>query len=117
MFASQTIAAAFDFHRTHQESDTNQSLSHRTLDESHKSHQEDTLIAAHTELASDAENEENQFDCHHCCHCHAPSGVYIACNLKSSLLHKGNDSILAGKAALLSLWISPEHRPPIALIL
>lgn len=112
LFASQTVAAAFDSHSTHQENDTNQSLSHRTLDESHNSHQEGTLTSAHFEVSNDA--EENQFDCHHCCHCHAPSGVYIACNVESSLLHKGNDNILADKTALLSLWISPEHRPPIA---
>lgn len=115
LFASQTIAAAFDFHSAHQERDTNQTLTHRTIDESHKSHQEGALTAAHIELASDAENtDQNPLDCHHCCHCHAPPGVYIACNIASSLLYKDNDNISAGKAALLSLWISPEHRPPIA---
>lgn len=114
LFASQTVAAAFDFHNAHQERDTNQILTHRTIDESHKLHQEGTLTAANIELAGDAENiDQNPLDCHHCCHCHAPSGVYIACNIPSSLLYKYSDNILAGKVALLSLWISPEHRPPI----
>jgi hypothetical protein len=110
MFASQTIATAFDSHSTHQEDNVKQSLSHRTIDESHKSHQEGALTVSN----NDADNtEKNQFDCHHCCHCHAPSGVYIACNDKSNLLHKGNDNVLLGKVTLISLWISPEHRPPI----
>jgi hypothetical protein len=110
LFASQTIAAAFDSHSTHQESDTKQNLSHRTIDESHKSHQEGAFAVTD----HDADNtEQDQFDCHHCCHCHAPSGVYIACNDESSLLYKGNNNVLFGNIALLSLWISPEHRPPI----
>jgi hypothetical protein len=110
LFASQTIAAAFDFHSAHQENDSQQSLSHRTIDESHKSHQEGTLAVTGTDVDS---AEQSQFDCHHCCHCHAPSGVYITCNDESSLLYKGNDNVFFGKTALFSLWISPEHRPPI----
>ncbi len=115
LFASQTIAAAFDFHSAHQERDSNQTLTHRTIDESHKSHQEGALTVAQIELVSDAENtEQNPLDCHHCCHCHAPSVVYIACNSASNLLSKGHDSLPARKTALLSLWLAPEHRPPIA---
>ena len=111
MFASQTIAAAFDSHGAHQEVDATQNLSHRNLDESHKLHQEGTLIIANSDV--DESPEQNQFDCHHCCHCHAPSGVYIASNDDSTLLRKDNSSVLTTKTALLSLWISPEHRPPI----
>ncbi len=115
LFVSQTIAATFDSHSAHQATDVSQNLSHRSLDESHKSHPEGALTAVNQQVKSDSNStDQNQFDCHHCCHCHAPSGVYIASNVESSLLHKGNDDILAGKTALLSLWISPEHRPPIA---
>lgn len=114
MFASQTIAAAFDSHGAHQEVDAGQNLSHRSLDESHKWHQEGTLIVANSDVDESSNSPElNQFDCHHCCHCHSPSGVYIVCYHESTLLRKDNSSVLTTKTALLSLWISPEHRPPI----
>jgi hypothetical protein len=103
LFAGQTIASAFDLHSSHQNTDSTQNLSHRNLDESHKSHQEGTL----------ASTLNNPFDCHHCCHCHAPTVVYITCNISTSFTHKSNDNILTRKVALVSLWITPEHRPPI----
>jgi hypothetical protein len=110
LFAGQTIAAAFDSHRSHQEIDGSQYISHRSLDSSHQSHQEGALTA--TNNAAD-NAEQDPFDCHHCCHCHAPTGVYIASDAASSVIHKTNDNILTRKIALLSFWITPEHRPPI----
>tara|TARA_R110000787_G_scaffold266443_1_gene372534 strand:+ start:323 stop:667 length:345 start_codon:yes stop_codon:yes gene_type:complete len=109
LFASQTITAAFDSHSAHQEVDARQNLSHRNLDDSHKTHQEGALVATYETESS----TQTQFDCHHCCHCHAPSGVYISANEKSNLVYKGNENVLAVKVELLSLWIAPEHRPPI----
>jgi hypothetical protein len=106
LFAGQTIAAAFDSHRSHQEIDGSQNISHRSLDSSHQSHQEGALAA--TDNA-----EQDPFDCHHCCHCHAPTGVYIASDAAPSVIHKTNDNILTRKIALLLFWITPEHRPPI----
>jgi hypothetical protein len=110
-FAGQTITAAFDSHLSHQETDGSQNISHRSLDSSHQSHQEGALIATNNNAADN--DEQDPFDCHHCCHCHAPTGVYIANDAASSLIHKSNDNILTRKTALLSLWITPEHRPPI----
>lgn len=110
LFASQTIATAFDSHSSHQEIDSSQNVSHRSLDPSHQSHQEGALIATNNAADNSA---KDPFDCHHCCHCHAPTGVYIASYEASSVIHKSNDNILSRKTALLSLWITPEHRPPI----
>ena len=110
LFAGQTIASAFDLHSSHQNTDSTQNLSHRNLDESHKSHQEGTLASS---LNNADAGEQDPFDCHHCCHCHAPSVVYIICNISTSFTHKSNDNILTRKVALVSLWITPEHRPPI----
>tara|TARA_R110000737_G_C14467253_1_gene466100 strand:+ start:544 stop:903 length:360 start_codon:yes stop_codon:yes gene_type:complete len=110
LFASQTITAAFDSHSAHQEIDASQNLSHRNLDESHNTHPEGALASIHN--AADSSTQE-QFDCHHCCHCHAPASVYIADNERSNVIHKSNDNVLMVKVALLSLWITPEHRPPI----
>jgi len=110
LFASQTITAAFDSHGAHQAIDARQNLFHRNLDESHNTHQEGALAAANN-LAD--KGEQDKFDCHHCCHCHTPSGAYIAGNEKSNLISKSHDNLLTLKVALLSLWITPEHRPPI----
>ena len=112
LFASQTIAAAFDAHSLHQKTNSKQILSHRSLDASHKSHPEGTLNTAYNQTSVVNDGQE-KFDCHHCCHCHALSGVYIACSEASSQLYKGNDNVIAGKTALFSFLISPEHRPPI----
>lgn len=106
----QTISAAFDSRSGHQEINAAQSLSHRSLDKSHNGYQDGALAIA----SNVAENsEQDKFDCHHCCHCHARSVVYIAGNAKPSSLLKSNDNILASKSALLLLWITPEQRPPI----
>ena len=110
LFAGQTIAAAFDSHSSHQETDGSQNISHLSLDPSHQSHQEGALTA--TNNVND-NVEQNPFDCHHCCHCHAPTGIYIASYEATSVIHKTNDDILTRKSALLSLWITPEQRPPI----
>ena len=110
LFAGQTIAAAFDSHRSHQETDGSQNISHRSLDSSHQSHQKGALTATNNVTDN---VEQDPFDCHHCCHCHAPTAVYIASDEASSVIHKSNDDILTRKIALLSLWITPEHRPPI----
>lgn len=110
LFASQTIAAAFDSHSSHQKVNAAQSLSHLNLDESHKSHQEGALVAAENNV--DGEQQE-KFDCHHCCHCHAPTGVYIGSSILANLIHKSTNDVLTAKTALLSLWLTPAHRPPI----
>lgn len=110
LFVGQTISAAFDSHSGHQEINAAQSLSHRNLDKSHNAHQDGALAVA-SNVADNS--EQDKFDCHHCCHCHAPSVAYITGNAKPSLLLKSNDNILASKSALLSLWITPEQRPPI----
>jgi hypothetical protein len=112
LFAGQTIAAAFDSHRSHQEIDGSQNISHRSLDSSHQSHQSHQEGAATNNAAAD-NAEQDPFDCHHCCHCHTPTGVYIASDSASSVIHKTNDNILTRKISLLSFWITPEHRPPI----
>lgn len=114
LFVSQTMAAAFDVHSIHQETNATQMLSHRNLDTSHKSHAEGTLKTLSDQASFTANNEQSQFDCHHCCHCHAPSVVFILCTEESSPLYQNNKNIILGKVALFSFLLAPEHRPPIS---
>ena len=114
LFVSQTMATAFDTHSIHQESNTKQQLSHRSLDVSHKLHPEGSLITSSDEASAVSHDGQDKFDCHHCCHCHAPSGVYILCTEESSALYKSNNSVMAGKTALFSFLLASDHRPAVS---
>ncbi|NRA84467.1 MAG: hypothetical protein HRU22_12075 [Gammaproteobacteria bacterium] len=103
LFASQTIAAAFDGHKIHQS--TNQ---HRSLDQEHQAHPEP--IISLSDIINDVQSPP---DCHHCCHCHAPSSVYILTTLSSSLLNIGSSTLPSHVPSQRSILLTPEHRPPI----
>ncbi|MEH6548384.1 MAG: hypothetical protein V7744_00250 [Pseudomonadales bacterium] len=111
LFASQTIAAAFDSHSSHQKPDTNRSLSHLDLDESHHSHVEGSLASSD---AADENGQQDAFDCHHCCHCHTPTGAYIIGSEDSPKLRENNTRPIMKNTSLFSLRITPKHRPPIS---
>ena len=103
LFASQTIAAAFDAHKIHQSTN-----SHLSFDQTHQAHQEQTMSVS--DLMNDA---QVQPDCHHCCHCHAPSSVYILTTFNATLLNIESSTIESVNTALRTVLITPEHRPPI----
>ena len=105
LFAGQTVAAAFDAHKAHQ-----QNMTHHTLDENHQTHPEPTFSLV---SINEGSSDSYQADCHHCCHCHSPSSVYILTNLPSLLANYQSLALLSVTSLLPSQLIAPEHRPPI----
>jgi len=98
LFASQTIAAVYDAHAPHQSSS-----SHNSNIE-HTNHQEVTVSL----------DDSAPTDCHHCCHCHAPSSVAVLSTESESSLTFYTEKLLVSNFSADSTSISPEHRPPIA---
>jgi len=107
LFASQTIASAFDAHQSHQTDGV-----HVAVDESHNGHEE------HQTSPQQFEEKSNQsttsYDCHHCCHCHGSTPVYTL--LKDNHTYPYHRDVRAVRVAdnFSSIATSPEHRPPIA---
>lgn len=100
LFAGQTVAATFDAHTAHQ-----QTTEHSAFDKSHQSHQEQ-------KISLDNPVENYQFDCHHCCHCHAPASVYILSSLNNHDFSANSLKPSVVMQTMMSLLLTPEHRPP-----
>lgn len=113
LFVSQTIASAFDSHSEHQEIESGLASIHKTLDDSHKSHDEGEF----SQKTVDNDQQQSDFDCHHCCHCHTPSNIGIADNETTKTLHNELTAISGIDTSLLTLWLTPEHRPPISSLI
>lgn len=108
LFASQTIAAAFDTHNEHQGIEF--STTHKSLDDSHQSHEE---LAFALDSLANGDGKQEGFDCHHCCHCHTPSSLCIVDLTANQILPKLHFSFINHQITHISLRVSPKHRPPI----
>ena len=97
LFAGQTVATVFDFHAPHQ------------INSSHNSNIEHTNHQEQSVSVSDS----TSMDCHHCCHCHAPSSVAVLSTTDESLLASYTEKQSICNFSADSTSISPEHRPPI----
>jgi hypothetical protein len=97
----QSIAAIADAHQLHQTGSE-----HLEFDHGH-----DSTPVKKEQLAQ--KDPSAQFDCHHCCHCHGMSHLFLessSCNI--DIVQLGQD-ISEHRFAYFSYLISPDIRPPI----
>ena len=115
LIALQSVAAIADAHQLHQAGSE-----HLTFEHPHDANtqnqpapEQDEHDFRQQQLESLTDNSSSQYDCHHCCHCHGSSQIFIdPSNATLMPLSLGNCSA-ALNISYLSNLLSPDLRPPI----
>ncbi|WP_440876187.1 hypothetical protein [Thalassotalea sp. PLHSN55] len=102
LFVGQTIAATFDEHRVHQELET-----HASLANDHQHQQQSAQIKKQHDTSQES------FNCHECGHCHTPTNVFTLASASHVNLTKNSTDSRLSPLFLASVYLSPDHRPPI----
>jgi hypothetical protein len=102
----QSVVAMADAHQSHQSGSDHVEFEHehRAGSDRPVNNLEETTSAV----------SPVQFDCHHCCHCHGMSSVFLAAHSFGLPLSWSNQTVKYRSVEYLSLSPSPGLRPPIA---
>jgi len=106
LIAFQSVVAMADAHQSHQSGSDHVEFKH--------DHKSGSDVSASDTENSQASGPVGQFDCHHCCHCHGMSPVFLAAHSIGMTLPWSNNSVNDYFVEYHSLSISPGFRPPIA---
>lgn len=106
LIAFQSVVAMADAHQSHQSGSD-----HVEFEHDHDGGSDVSVNDAEEEQASEL---VGQFDCHHCCHCHGMSPVFLAAHSFGLALPWSNRAGSDYFVEYPSLSISPGLRPPIA---
>jgi len=107
LIALQSVNASIDTHQLHQSGQEHLSFEH---DHDHDS----SLKALSTDTLKNAKNiEKSPFDCHHCCHCHGTSNLYLSGLSSAIMLDFQSNLSFEYDLNLPSIVLFPALRPPI----
>jgi hypothetical protein len=102
---TQSIVAVADVHQLHQEG-----TEHLSFDDEHN-HSEPN--ENHTELYEEGVTAEQDWDCHHCCHCHGHSCFAVVMSAASYPLSPTTSNCTLCKENAKLETYSRIFRPPI----
>ncbi len=103
LVALQSFAAFADDHTIHQ-----QGSEHLSFNSNEHQHIKDSASVVLKNIQFDQE----QFDCHHCCHCHGSTHLYIATDNKMAI-DRNIQFSLGKNTHYSSTGRAPDLRPPI----
>jgi hypothetical protein len=106
LIAFQSVVAMADAHQSHQSGSD-----HVEFEHNHSAELEVSVNDAEEELVAEL---VGQFDCHHCCHCHGMSPVFLAAQSFGLALPWLNRTGSGYFVEYPSVSIPPGLRPPIA---
>jgi len=105
LIALQSVSAVIDSHQLHQSGEEHLSFEH-----DHDKPTTDQIPDSKPMIKS---LENSPYDCHHCCHCHGTSTLYVSgfnCNFQLVVYEKKTFEYLLN---LPSTILFPAFRPPI----
>ncbi|WP_142940901.1 hypothetical protein [Aliikangiella marina] len=105
LIALQSVNASIDTHQLHQTGQEHLSFEH--------DHEIGSIALSDDDLKSPENFENSPFDCHHCCHCHGTSNLYLAGLASETILSFRSDLIFEYQLNLPSIFLFPALRPPI----
>ena len=108
LIAVQSVVAVVDSHQLHQSGSEHLSFEHSHDQAGNKSTPDKSRIQALQQSVL------NNFDCHHCCHCHGVAQLFLpTVNDNSLLAHLGKE-VVGYLNIYLSFRGSPDNPPPIS---
>jgi len=105
LIALQSVGAVIDSHQLHQSGQEHLSFEH-----DHENIKDNKVSDAKVEVKS---VENSPYDCHHCCHCHGTSNLYVSAFFSSFSLVFHQKKTFEYLLNLPSIFLFPALRPPI----
>jgi len=102
LIALQSVNASIDTHQLHQSGQEHLSFEH--------DHEGNSIDLSKDNLKT---SEDSPYDCHHCCHCHGTSNLYLSGISSATLLSFGSKLSFEYDLNLPSIYLFPALRPPI----
>lgn len=107
LIAVQSVVAVADVHKAHQSGTEHLNFDHE--------HQKDSQTPLPEIVQQPSDNNiVYQLDCHHCCHCHGASHLFLIGYHSISATLSLSDDLLAFYMSYRSHIIFPENPPPIS---
>jgi len=107
LVALQSTMAVADLHQSHQTGNDHLEFNH--LDQFN----DDSVNKPTIKSTYLAENIANDYDCHHCCHCHGVACHYMDNQQIDYVSSFGSSNLLEILTLFTSRITSPNFRPPI----
>ena len=104
LLALQSVVATSDAHQSHQSG-----AEHLNFDTSHQ-HADET---EHFDHNSESESQHSDWDCHHCCHCHGMTNLYLGDNPDNLIPTTSGKGSSDYHFIYHSYAGSPDNPPPI----
>ncbi len=105
LIALQSVGAVIDSHQLHQSGQEHLSFEH-----DHEKELVDKISDSETKVKS---VDNSPYDCHHCCHCHGASNLYVSAFHSHFLLVSHQKKTFDYLLNLPSIILNPAFRPPI----
>lgn len=113
MIAMQSFVAIADVHQPHQSGEQHLEFNHDHPDSDQNIGESDGFeVVKNVSLESFSSSSLDEYDCHHCCHCHGVSYLKAVSNGNDVFPYK-QQPILSTPTGYLSYTHSPDIRPPI----
>ena len=107
LIAVQSVTSVWDSHQFHQSG-----TEHLTFEHSHE--QSNNSSPDKLDVISNQQTDLNNFDCHHCCHCHGVAQIYLP-NVNGNILFSNTrDKKFFYRNTYLSIAPSQDNPPPIS---
>jgi len=104
LIATQSVIAIADVHQSHQEGTQHLEFQH----------EHDSIRAMDYQLDQNTSTSSpDNYDCHHCCHCHGMSFFIVTANASGLNIDTSANPRLVFHLFYRSNLISPDIRPPI----
>jgi hypothetical protein len=106
LIAMQSVVAIADAHQSHQKGTEHLEFEHE--------HEHDSVHAIdHASVIENSAPSPNQYDCHHCCHCHGMSFFAVPASANGLDVGSFDDHLVMLPLFYHFHLVSPDIRPPI----
>ena len=105
LIALQSVTAIIDSHQLHQSGQEHLSFEHE--------HPSDPIGQFVSEELLALNVDSSLYDCHHSCHCHGASNLFVSGGNSGFILSAENEKSFEYQLNLPSITLLPAYRPPI----